>query len=32
MNQPEGVVGLLVWLIVVLVLIWAFVRVVEAVA
>lgn len=32
MNQPEGVVGLLVWLIVVLVLIWAFVQVVEAIA
>jgi hypothetical protein len=30
--RPEGIVGLLVWLIVVLVLVWAFVQIVEAIA
>lgn len=32
MNEPNNVVSLLVWLIVVLVLVWAFVQVVEAIA
>lgn len=32
MNDLNGVVSLLVWLIIVLVLVWAFVQIVEAVA
>lgn len=32
MNESSNVVSLLVWLIIVLVLVWAFVQIVEAIA